>query len=105
MEEARKRRVAAGRTGGGEKGQPISEMDPSAVAALVVYLCTDEAANISGRDFYVASNHIGLFYLPFTADKEIFTTDPSWTLDSLAEVFQSTLGRGLVNVWGPKDEQ
>jgi hypothetical protein len=34
---------------------------PEAVASLVVWLCTDDASNVNGRDFYVGGNEVGLF--------------------------------------------
>jgi NAD(P)-dependent dehydrogenase (short-subunit alcohol dehydrogenase family) len=98
MEEARRRAEAAGvRRGGGGLGA----MPPEAIAPLVVYLCTDEAANINGRDFMVSGNRIGLYTIP-SVERTIFAPGPMWTLDELAEVFQQTIGAGLVNEFAPK---
>ncbi|MGD9892756.1 MAG: SDR family NAD(P)-dependent oxidoreductase [Dehalococcoidia bacterium] len=98
MEEARRRSEAAGvRRGGGGLGA----MAPEAIAPLVVYLCTDDAANINGRDFMVSGNRIGLYTIP-TVERTIFAPGPMWTLDELAEVFQQTIGAGLVNEFAPK---
>jgi NAD(P)-dependent dehydrogenase (short-subunit alcohol dehydrogenase family) len=96
MEEARRRRAATqGVTDEeDESAGSISTMDPAAIASLVVYLCTDDARNVNGRDFFVAGNHIGLYSLPST-ETDIFTTEPIWTMDNLAAVFHSTLGRSL----------
>jgi 3-oxoacyl-[acyl-carrier protein] reductase len=97
MEEARRRAEAAGvRRGGG-----LAAMPPEAIAPLVVYLCTDEAANINGRDFMVAGNRVGLYTIP-AVERTIFAPGPMWTLDELAEVFQQTIGAGLVNEFAPK---
>jgi len=97
MEEARRRAEAAGiRRGGGMPAQP-----PEAVAPLVVYLATDEAANINGRDFQVGGNRIGLYTMP-SVERTIFSPGEIWTVDELAEVFQRTIGAGLVNEFAPK---
>jgi 3-oxoacyl-[acyl-carrier protein] reductase len=98
MEEARRRAEAAGvRRGGGGLGA----MPPEAIAPLVVYLCTDDAANINGRDFMVAGNRVGLYTIP-TVERTIFAPGPIWTVDELADVFQQTIGQGLVNEFAPK---
>jgi NAD(P)-dependent dehydrogenase (short-subunit alcohol dehydrogenase family) len=96
MEEARRRRAEAqgGTVEDDESAEPIATMDPAAIASLVVYLCTDDARNVNGRDFFVAGNQIGLYSLPST-EADVFTTQPIWTVDGLAAVFQSTLGRTL----------
>ena len=52
---------------------------PEAVAPLVVWLCSDEAANVNGRDFLVVGNQIGLYSEP-----EIIAevrTDPGWDIE------------------------
>ncbi len=97
MEEARRRSEAAGiRRAGG-----LGSMPPEAIAPLVVYLSTDEAQNINGRDFMVSSNRIGLYTIP-TVERTIYASGPIWTVDDLAAVFQSSLGAGLVNEFAPK---
>jgi NAD(P)-dependent dehydrogenase (short-subunit alcohol dehydrogenase family) len=98
MEEARRKAEAAGiqRGGGG-----LGSMPPEAIAPLVVYLCTDKAQNINGRDFMVAGNRIGLYTIP-TVERTIYAPGPIWTLDQLDEVFPQTIGAGLVNEFAPK---
>lgn len=53
---------------------------PEHVAALVVWLCTDAAAHISGRDFYIQGDEVALIPEP----EAIRTTiNPGgWTLDA-----------------------
>jgi hypothetical protein len=69
---------------------------PELVAPLVVYLCTDAAANINGRDFIVGGGEISLVSLP---DKErtIYCED-AWTVDQLEKLFPRTLSAGLKNL-------
>ena len=48
----------------GTRAPKLSSMEvfkAEAVAPLVVWLCSDAAANVNGRDFYVAGNEVGLF--------------------------------------------
>ena len=71
------------------------EMAPERIAPLVVWLCTDAAAEVNGQDFGVGGNSIRLYSLP-TPVKTIYR-DGGWDLDSLDRVFPQTLGQGLAN--------
>ncbi|MCC6381235.1 MAG: SDR family NAD(P)-dependent oxidoreductase [Dehalococcoidia bacterium] len=101
MERAR----ATARAGGQESAaqgavSQIEELAPELVAPLVVYLCTDAAAGVNGRDFIVGGNEISLVSLPEKA-KSIFR-EGGWTLDTLDRVFPATLGAGLKNPLPPQ---
>ncbi|MFQ5382102.1 MAG: 3-oxoacyl-ACP reductase, partial [Dehalococcoidia bacterium] len=62
---------------------------------LVVYLCTDAAGNINGRDFIVGGSEISLCSIP---DKErTIYRDGGWDLDSLEAVFPAAIGNSLRN--------
>ena len=78
-------------------------MPPEAIAPLVVYLCTDAAQNINGRDFAVMGQQIGLYTIP-SLERVAFSSGPTWTLDELDERFQQTLGQGLTNQFGPREQ-
>jgi NAD(P)-dependent dehydrogenase (short-subunit alcohol dehydrogenase family) len=78
----------------------IDALRPELVAPLVVYLCTDPAANVNGRDFIVGGNEISLVTLP-TRERTIYR-EGGWTLDTLDKVFPTTLGAGLVNPQPPQ---
>lgn len=97
MAQARERAIAAGLRDPGT-GMP-AEMTPDRIAPLVVWLCTDAAANVNGQDFGVAGNGIGLYSQPVQANT--IYRDGGWTLDALDQVFPQTLGRGLVNPMPP----
>jgi len=71
------------------------------VAQFVVYLCTEEAANINGYTFVVGTDGIGLYREPEPPFKMIFSRE-GWTLDYLLEVMPKTLAEGLVNPAPPK---
>ncbi|MGK2965861.1 MAG: SDR family NAD(P)-dependent oxidoreductase [Tepidiformaceae bacterium] len=97
MAQARERAIAAGLRDPGT-GMP-AEMSPDRIAPLVVWLCTDAAADVNGQDFGVAGNSIGLYSQP-TQVNTIYR-EGGWTLDALDTVFPQTLGRGLVNPMPP----
>ena len=80
-----------------EKNNP-----PEAIAPLVVWLCTDEAANVNGRNFLVAGNQIGLYSEPqIIADVKL---DHVVTLDELAKLMPENVTKDLTNAFAPKEE-
>ncbi|MCK4723732.1 MAG: SDR family oxidoreductase [Dehalococcoidia bacterium] len=97
MEAARKKRE--------ETGQPapafdLTSLTPDAIAPLVVFLCTDEAANINGRIFYVRSGQISLMTDP-TIWRSIHK-DGRWTVDELCGAVPQSLAADLVNPSPPE---
>ena len=69
--------------------------EPEAISPFVVFLCTDEAADINGRNFAVGGGSVSLYSEP-----EIIKTiskDGRWTLDELIKLVPGTLASGLVN--------
>ena len=92
MEAARKKREEQGLSPG---AFDLMSLVPEAIAPLVVFLCTDEAANINGRIFFVRSGQISLM-----TDPEIWRSmhkDGRWTVDELCQLLPQSLGQGLVN--------
>jgi hypothetical protein len=80
-----------------EKSNP-----PDAVAPLVVWLCSDEAANVNGRNFLVTGNQIGLYSEPqVIAD---IRSEGTWTLDDLSKLMPEKVTADLTNAFGPKEE-
>jgi 3-oxoacyl-[acyl-carrier protein] reductase len=73
----------------------MEELKPELIAPLVVFLCTDKASNINGRDFLVGGNEISLMSLP-DRERTIYR-EGGWTLDALDRMFASTLGAGVKN--------
>jgi len=93
----------AAQRGGGMQGLEAFEKSnpPEAVAPMVVWLCTDEAANVNGRDFLVGGNHIALYSLP--APVTNIMTDGVWDLDTVAKRAPEELVKGLTNDFLPKE--
>ncbi|MCH7718521.1 MAG: hypothetical protein IIB21_03535, partial [Chloroflexi bacterium] len=70
--------------------------------AMVVWLCTDEAANVNGRTFLVVGNQIGLYSEPeIVAD---IRSDHGWSIDEVAKMVPEQVTKELVNQFAPKEE-
>jgi len=68
---------------------------PEQVAAVAVWLCTDAAANVNGRDFLVGGDVVGLFSEPEVV--RALCRDGGWDLDSLDKMGPKELTAGLRN--------
>ena len=100
-------RAAAER--GGAAGMTIETLQafekanpPEAVAPMVVWLCTDEAANVNGRDFLVVGNQIGLYSEPVVIAQ--VQSDHGWSIDELSKLLPEQVTKDLVNKFVPKEE-
>ncbi|HEY8492234.1 MAG TPA: SDR family NAD(P)-dependent oxidoreductase [Dehalococcoidia bacterium] len=103
MQQAAERARAAGRADAASAQlELLARMTPEQVAPLVVYLATDEAANVNGYDFLVGGGMISLMSQPQEI-RTIWTGRGTWTVDELAERFPQTLGRGLQNPAPPQE--
>jgi NAD(P)-dependent dehydrogenase (short-subunit alcohol dehydrogenase family) len=70
-----------------------NERDPGNVAPAVVYLCSDEAANISGRVISASGYQIAL-YSDMHIERQIFSDGP-WDIDKLFERAGQTVFAGV----------
>ncbi len=103
LREAMQRARASRQGGDGDAGetgaeQAVSQLDtlaPEMVAPLVVYLCTDSAANVNGRDFVVGGDEVSLMTMP-TKEATIHR-EGGWDLASLERVFPRVIGANLTN--------
>ncbi len=102
MREAAARGGAAGMTP--EMLQAFERANPpEAIAPMVVWLCTDEAANVNGRTFLVVGNQIGLYSEPeIVAD---IRSDHGWSIDEVAKLVPEQVTKDLMNLFVPKEEQ
>ncbi|MCY3883010.1 MAG: SDR family NAD(P)-dependent oxidoreductase [Chloroflexi bacterium] len=99
MQRARASRQG-GDSGGSETGAEgaVSQMDalaPEMVAPLVVYLCTDSAANVNGRDFVVGGDEVSLMTMP--TKQATIHREGGWDLASLERVFPRVIGAEVTN--------
>jgi NAD(P)-dependent dehydrogenase (short-subunit alcohol dehydrogenase family) len=68
---------------------------PERVAELVVWLCTDAAANINGRAFYVAGEEVGLWSEPELIRS--LARPGGWDLDSLDDFARDVMTGDLTD--------
>ena len=94
MEEALKRRIERGEITP-EQAAARRPPGPDDVAPIVVFLCTDAAANINGCIFGAHGGDIDLY--PFLVPWKTIHKEGRWTLDELLDVMPRTLTVGLVN--------
>ncbi|MEA2085655.1 MAG: SDR family NAD(P)-dependent oxidoreductase [Chloroflexota bacterium] len=69
---------------------------PETVAPFIVYLCTDEAANINGQVFDVTGNNIALYSEPVKV-KAIDKQEGMWTVEELIKEVPGVLLEGYKN--------
>ena len=69
--------------------------EPEDVAPMVAWLASDEAAHVNGYIFQVSGGTISLLNHPEPV-KEMVKQGP-WTVEEIAAIFPSTLGRELIN--------
>jgi 3-oxoacyl-[acyl-carrier protein] reductase len=85
----------------GEAGlKMLAEMEkqvPEEIGPFVAWLCTDEAANVNGRNFLVRAGYIGLYSEPeIVAAVE---TEKPWTVDLVSQLVRKPVTANLVNEW------
>jgi len=73
---------------------------PEAISPFVVFLCTDEAANINGCNFDVRGGELHLYSDPQPI-RSIYKKG-IWTVDELCELVPKSLAAGLVNPAPPQ---
>jgi NAD(P)-dependent dehydrogenase (short-subunit alcohol dehydrogenase family) len=77
--------------------QPADVIAPTRIAPLVVWLCTDAAADVNGRTFLVFGDRISLLAEP--KPKATIEQPGGFTLDDLDRVAPEQLVAGLRNRW------
>ncbi len=73
----------------------FEQMRPEGIAPLVVWLASDDAANVNGRTFFVEKDRIGLYSEPIL-EKQL-VKDGGWTTDELFKLMPVTMTKELVN--------
>ena len=73
---------------------------PEDIAPIVVWLASDDAANVNGRTFFVQTGLVALYSEPIL-EKSIVKVG-GWTIDELFNSMPTTLAEGLVNSSPPQ---
>ena len=73
---------------------------PEHVPPIVVYLCTDEAANITGKVFMTSKGRIGIYSEP-QQTRQIFNNGEIWSLEQLIDLIPNALLREGRLPWEP----
>ena len=74
--------------------------DADDIAPMAVWLSSDKASNVNGNIFFVAGGVVSLLNQPEPV-KEIYKNG-RWSVEEIAAIFPSTLGRELINPAPPK---
>ena len=109
---ATRRAQAGAQVAGGRGATPEAELarlrepqagfnHPDDIAPMVAYLCTDHAASINGKCFYVAGGRVSLLSdeVPL---RKMWKTAGFWTPEEIAQIFPQTFGLDLVNPAPPQ---
>lgn len=73
----------------------FEEMKPEGIAPLVVWLASDDAANVNGRTFFVEKGRVGLYSEP-VLEKQLVKPG-GWTIDELFMFMPGTMTKDLLN--------
>ncbi len=70
------------------------------IAPMVVWLASDDAANVNGRTFYVQTGIVALYSEP--VHEKAILKDGGWTIDELFKFIPNSLAAGLENPYPPQ---
>jgi len=79
----------------------MSMPGPEHVPPIVVYLATEEAANINGQIFHIEKGRVGVYSEPAEA-RTIFNKGEIWSLDELEALVPVCLLAGYINPAPPQ---
>ncbi len=96
-----KRRYEAGLYTREEYEARMNLPSPETETPMVVYLCTEEAADINGQVFDVRSDSISIYSEP-VMEKTITKGKDLWTIDELIELVPKVLLEGYANPAPPQ---
>ncbi len=78
----------------------IEQMRPEDIAPIVVWLASDDAANVNGRTFHAETGRLALYSEP--VEEKALVKVGAWTIDELFNFMPVTLAAGLTNPALPK---
>jgi len=80
--------------------EALEQMRPEDIAPLVVWLASDDAANVNGRTFFMQTGRVALYSEP--VEEKALVKVGGWTIDELFLFMPATLAAGLVNPSPPQ---
>jgi len=95
-------RQAAERRGNTGFIKYMESLKPEDIAPLVIWLASDAAANVNGRNFFVQTGRIALFSEP--VQEKVILKQGAFTVDELFAAMPTTLAQGLINP-APKEAE
>jgi 3-oxoacyl-[acyl-carrier protein] reductase len=72
--------------------------DAEALAPFILYLCTDDAKDVTGTVFTLAGNQILMHQFPIIAKSLVKPGPDYWTVEEIAQLAPGTLFRGYNNI-------
>ena len=79
-----------------EAVESLETKQPDDMAPLVVWLASDDAANVNGHTFFVETGRVALYSEP-EMEKQLLKPTGGWTIDELFMFMPTTLAAGLTN--------
>ena len=95
------KRLEAGLMSKKEYDEVMSMPGPEFVPPIVIYLCTDEAADINGCLFNIMKGRIGIYADPQEV-RQMFNDGEIWNVDKLIELIPKTLLVDYINPAPPE---
>ena len=75
----------------GNEEEIKERMAPNKVSPTVAWLCTPEAANVTGRQFCVSGNRVSLLSWQVDTIAEKDSIEPEWTVDEIGEAMEKSM--------------
>jgi NAD(P)-dependent dehydrogenase (short-subunit alcohol dehydrogenase family) len=80
--------------------EALASMKPEDIAPLVVWLASDDAANVNGRTFFVQTGTVAIYSEP--VQEKALVKVGGWTIDELFQFMPTTLAAGVINPSPPQ---
>ena len=80
--------------------EALASMKPEDIAPLVVWLASDDAANVNGRTFFVQTGTVAIYSEP--VQEKALVKVGGWTIDELFQFMPTTVAAGVVNPSPPQ---
>ncbi len=98
------KRVEAGVMTKEQAEQVLNMPGPEFIPPIIVYLATDEAANINGQVFHAEKGRIAIYSEPVEV-QAIYKAEGNFTMEELIDAVPKTLLQGYINPAPPQPER